>query len=230
MAATSPRYANTAPPSPGSCTPVRSSRPAGGESTVIPISESTARRAAPAATLLLGVVLLWYSQVTTLTLGWRRLLVAVGIVYAVSGGSLWLLASRSTPGEPSFRSALAIAVVGTGIAVVLHLRHPHGLGWVDSPWSILFWEQLVLAEPHVTVPTMTALFLPLGFARSSRQRTAVLALMAVPFLIGSAVEIVAPGQFGPVFGFGVLVLHFWGGTFLGLVLYGTGHVLGVDDE
>lgn len=185
-------------------------------------SRSTAMRAIPVLTLLLGAVILGYSQSTSLDLGWRRLLFAIGIVYVVSGGSLWMSGSRSTPLAPSFRNSLVTALASIGLVMVLHLQYRHGLGRLHSPWSISFWEQLLLAGSQVTVPTVSALFLPLGSARSSRQRKMTGVLLAVPFLAGTAVNAISPGQFGFWFGFAVLAMFYVGGTVFGSILYVLG--------
>lgn len=197
---------------------------------MVPISRPTTRRALPVLMLLSGVVILGYSQVTMLDLGWRRLFFSVGVVYVVCGASLWMLASRLTPVEPSFRSALPIVIASVGIVAFLHLQYRHGLGRLLSPWSISFWEQLLLAGSQVTVPTVAALFLPLGSARSSRQRKVAVALLAVPFLLGTVVEAIKPGQFGFVFGFALLGAFYLAGTIFGSVLYVTGRSLRTDVE
>lgn len=187
-------------------------------------------RAIPVLTLLLGAVILGFSQSTSLDLGWRRLLFAIGIVYVVSGGSLWMSGARSTPLAPSFRSSLATALASISLVIILHVQYRHGLGRLHYPWSISFWSQLLLAGSQVTVPTVSALFLPLGSARSSRQRKLVVVLVAVPFLAGTAGNAISPGQFGFLFGFAVLATFYVGGTVFGSLLYVLGRTLREDVE
>lgn len=176
-----------------------------------------------------GLLLIAVARLGIFGIGTNRPLTALGIVYVTTGVVLGVVATPRSPVAFSFDSVVAITGVSVAAILTFHLWSRYSLGRLDSPSSVSFWEQLVLAGSHVTVGVVTALFLPLGFARNRRQRTVVLALAAVPFVIGVAVDAAAPSRFGTSFVFVMLLLYYGMGAISGSLLYVLGASLRTAD-
>ena len=120
--------------------------------------------------------------------------IAVGIAFLVVDFLASVLARRNADGSVPFGVGIgigAVAVLTGAVFSTLILGPGPSVGFTDVPtagaglaewWSFLV--PLLVATPPVTVPLVAVLGFLLGLASTTRERSIVVALVAVPWVLG----------------------------------------------